>query len=70
MISMSALLTFAVWLVVLILVVILVLWLVRELSPPEPIAKGVRIVVVVIAVLVLIGLLLSLTGHRPALFSR
>lgn len=54
-----------IYLAVFIVLAALVWWLIKELELPEPIAKAVRIVFVVVCVFVLIGILLNLTGHGP-----
>lgn len=65
MISLSA----AVWLVVYLIVGGLIFWLLHflidYLAPPEPWHKVAKVVLMVLAVLVLIGLLLSLVSGRP-----
>ena len=56
-----------VYLAVFVIVAILIWWLLQQISLPEPIGKILMIVFVVIAVVVLIGFLLSVTGHGPSL---
>lgn len=64
MISLSALISAIVYLIVAGLVFWLLWWLVNYCQLPEPFNKVARIVLAVFAVLVVIGILLSLTGHR------
>ena len=51
-----------IWAVVICGVAVLALWAVRELGTPDPIARVVRVAVVVIAILLIIGLVASLFG--------
>lgn len=41
----------------------LVMWVVGQIGPPEPVAKIIRVLAAVILALVLINALLSLFGH-------
>ncbi len=56
-----------VFLAVLVIVVILIWWLLSKLSLPEPAGTIIQIAIVVIVAVVVIGLLLSMTGHGPPL---
>lgn len=56
-----------VYLAIFVIVVIVIWWLLSQLSLPEPIGKIVNIVLVVVAVVVLISILLHLTGVGPPL---
>ncbi len=55
--------TFIVYLAVLVIVVSLVWWLLQQLPLPAPFGRIMQIAVVVIAVVILIYLLLGLTGQ-------
>lgn len=65
MISLSAAVTLIVYLVVAGLIFALLFWLVGYVGLPEPFNKVARVVLAVLAVLVLIGLLLSLVTGTP-----
>ena len=65
MISASALLTAVVWLVVVGLICWLIWWLIGYVGLPEPFNKVARVIVAVVAVILLINFLLSLTGATP-----
>ncbi len=65
MFSLSALVTVIVYLIVAGLVFWLLWWLVGYVGLPEPFAKVANIVLAVAAVLVIIGVLLSLAGGQP-----
>lgn len=65
MISLSAAVTVFVYIIVAGLVFYLLLWLVNYIGLPEPFNKAARIVLVILAVLVLIGILLSIVGGQP-----
>jgi len=54
-----------VYLAVFVIAVIVIWWLLSQLSLPEPIGKIINIVLVVVAAVVLIGLLLHFTGVGP-----
>lgn len=54
-----------VYLAVFIILVILIWWLLQQISLPEPLGKIVTIVFVVVCAVVLIGLLLQVTGVGP-----
>ena len=56
-----------VYLGVLAIIVIVVWWLLSQLSLPEPIGKIINIVLVVVVAVVLIGALMSVTGIGPPL---
>lgn len=56
-----------IYLAVFVIVIIVIWWLLSQLSLPEPIGKIVNIVLVVFAVVVLVGLLLHLSGTEPPL---
>jgi len=61
------LISILVYLAVFVIVVILVWWLLQQVSLPEPIQKILIIVFVVIAAVILIGILLSFVGHGGGL---
>lgn len=52
-----------VYLAVIVIVAILIWWLLTQLPIPAPLNRIVTIVVVVFGAIILIGLLLSATGH-------
>lgn len=56
-----------VYLAVFIILAILIWWLLQQVSLPEPLARIVTIVFVVICAVVLIGFLLNVTGTGPGL---
>jgi uncharacterized membrane protein len=51
-----------IWVVVVAGIAMLALWAVRELGVPEPINRVARVVVIVVAILVIIGLVAGLFG--------
>lgn len=63
MLSVDTLVTFVIYLIVAGLIFWLLQWLVSYCCPPEPFAKVARVVIAVVAVLVVIGALMSLVGH-------
>lgn len=65
MISLSGAVTIVLYLIVGGLIFWLLSWLVNYINPPEPFRKIANVVLVVLAVLVCIGLLLSLVGGQP-----
>ena len=65
MISLSGAVTVIVYLLVAGLVFYLLWWLVNYINPPEPFKKVATVVLAVLAVLVAIGILLSLVGGQP-----
>ena len=65
MISLTAAVNAVVYLVIAGLVFWLLWWLVNYLAPPEPFAKIANVILAILAVLVLIGILLSLVGGQP-----
>ncbi len=67
MLSLGTLVAVVLYLIVTGLIVWLLLWLIGYCGLPEPFNKIARIVVVVFAVLVIIGVLLSLVGGVPVL---
>lgn len=64
MLSISAAVTIIVYLVVAGLVFWLLWWLVNYIAPPEPFRKVANVVLAILAVLVVIGILLSLVGGQ------
>jgi uncharacterized membrane protein len=56
-----------VYIAVAVILFVLVYWLLKQFPLPAPLGQIVNIVLVVIAVLVIIGILLSVTGHGPPL---
>lgn len=67
MISLSALVTVVVYLVVAGLVIWLLFFLLDYVAPPEPFNKVARVVLMILSVLVVIGILLTLVGGTPVL---
>lgn len=51
-----------IWCLVVAGVATLALWAIRELGTPDPIARVLRVVVVVVAILLIIGLVAALFG--------
>ncbi len=64
MLSLSALVTVIVYLIVAGLVFWLLWWLISYIAPPEPFRKVANVVLAIAAVLVIIGVLLSLVGGK------
>ena len=62
MISLSAVITVVVYLIVAGLIFWLLWWLVNYIAPPEPFRKIANVVLAILAVLVVCSLLLSLVG--------
>ena len=62
MISVATLIQFVVQLIVISLIFGLIWWLIEYTNPPEPFKKVLTVVVAVVAVLILIGFLMSLAG--------
>lgn len=67
MVSLSAVVTIIVYLIVAGLVFWLLSWLVDYIAPPEPFRKVANVALAILAVLIVIGLLLSLIGGTPLL---
>jgi len=65
MLSLSAVVYVLIYLIVAGLVFFLLHWLISYVGLPEPFNKVAHIVLAVAAVLVIIGILLSLTGGTP-----
>lgn len=65
MFSLSGLVSLVVYLIVAGLIFWLLSWLISYTNPPEPFKKGANIVLMVFAVLVIIGLLLSMISGTP-----
>ncbi len=65
MISLSAAVTVIVYLMVAGLVFWLLWWLINYIGPPEPFLKIANVVLAILAVLVIIGILLSFVGGTP-----
>jgi len=66
MISISGAVTVVVYLIVAGLIFWLLWWLVNFIAPPEPFRKVATVVLAILAVLVIIGILLSLVGGQPS----
>jgi hypothetical protein len=67
-ISLSGAVTIVVYLVVAGLVFWLLWWLVNYINPPDPFKKVANVILAILAVLVAIGILLSLTGGAGPIF--
>ncbi len=65
MISLGSAVTVIVYLVVAGLVFWLLYWLINYIAPPEPFRKVANVILAILAVLVVIGILLSLVGGQP-----
>jgi hypothetical protein len=65
MLSLSALVTVIIYLIVAGLIFWLLWWLVGYVGLPEPFRKVANVVLAIAAVLVIIGVLLSLVGGQP-----
>ena len=65
MISLSAAVAIVVYLVIAGLIFFLLHWLIGYCGVPEPFGKVARIVLAIMAVLVIIGLLLSFVSGQP-----
>ncbi len=65
MISLSAAVTAVVYLIVVGLVFWLLWWLVDYVGPPEPFRKIANVILAILAVMVIIGILLSLVSGQP-----
>jgi hypothetical protein len=68
MISLSGAVTVVVYLIVAGLVFWLLMWLVNYINPPDPFKKVANVILAILAVLVAIGILLSLTGGAGPIF--
>ena len=64
-ISIAQVVNLVIYLMVAGLVFWLLYWLVNYINPPEPFKKVATVVLAVLAVLVAIGILLSLVGGQP-----
>lgn len=65
MISLSAAVTVIVYLIVAGLIFGLLWWLIGYVAVPEPFNKFLRVVLAILAVLVIIGMLLSMVTGQP-----
>ncbi len=65
MISLSGAVVLVVYLIVAGLIFWLLHWLIGYINPPEPFNKIATVVLAIIAVLVVIGILLSMVGGQP-----
>lgn len=63
MISASALLMLLVYIIVAGLVFYLLYWLIAQVGLPEPFDKVARVILALVAVIFLIGVLMSFAGH-------
>ena len=64
MISISGAVSVVIYLIVAGLIFWLLWWLVNYVAPPEPFRKIVNVVLAILAVLVVIGILLSITSGQ------
>jgi hypothetical protein len=60
--------TFLIYLLVVVIVMALGWWIITQLPLPEPIGRIVRVVFVVVCALIIILMLLGLVGYAPAPF--
>ncbi len=65
MISLQAMVMIIVYLIVAGLIFWLLWWLISYVDPPEPFRKIANVILAIFAVLVVIGILLSLAGGQP-----
>ncbi len=65
MISLNSLVSVVIYLIVAGLIFWLLWWLVNYIAPPEPFRKIANVVLAIFAVLIVIGILLSLAGGQP-----
>lgn len=65
MISISGAVTIILYLIIAGIVFWLLWWLVNYVAPPEPFRKIANVILAILAVLVVIGILLSLVGGQP-----
>jgi heme A synthase len=65
MLSLQGLVSVVIYLVVAGLVFWLLWWLVNYIAPPEPFRKVANVILAILAVLVVIGILMSLVGGTP-----
>ncbi len=65
MISLGAAVTTIVYLVVAGLIFWLLYWLVEFVGPPEPFRKVATVILAILAVMVVIGILLSMVNGQP-----
>lgn len=65
MISLSAAVSIVIYLIVAGLVFYLLWWLINYCNPPEPFKKIANVVLAVLAVLVIIGILISAVNGQP-----
>jgi heme A synthase len=65
MISLSTIVMLIIYLIVAGLIFWLLWWLVNYIAPPEPFRKIANVVLAIFAVLIIIGILMSLLGGQP-----
>lgn len=65
MISIAGAVSLIVYLIVAGLIFWLLWWLISYVDPPEPFKKIANVILAILAVLVIIGLLLSVAGGQP-----
>jgi hypothetical protein len=65
MISLNAAVTLVIYLIVAAMIFWLLWFLINYIAPPEPFRKIANVVLMVLAVLVVIGILLSLVNGQP-----
>lgn len=65
MISLTAFVGVIVYLIIAGLIFWLLWWLINYIAPPEPFRKVANVILAIAAVLVVIGILLSLVGGTP-----
>lgn len=62
-ISLGGLLNVVLYLVVAALIIWLLLWALGQIGLPDPFAKIIRVLIIVIGVIIVINILLGLVGH-------
>lgn len=65
MLSLSGLVGIVIYLIIAGLILWLLFWLVNYVGLPEPFNKVAHVILAIVAVLVIIGILLSLVGGTP-----
>jgi hypothetical protein len=65
MISLSGAVTIIVYLIIAGVIFALLFWLISYINPPEPFKKVACVILAILAVLVIIGILLSLVSGQP-----
>ena len=61
--DINTLLSFVIYLVVVGLIFYAIWWFVGYVNPPDPFNKVIKVVIGLVALIIVVGLLLSLVGH-------